>query len=193
LPRERTNQHQWVRRRLKVGCLIALIFLFLCDAVAAQNEGALQSSLAKAYLYILSYTRWLNSPADQSDIVFCVNRGHNLFDLFSDLLPTKKIHGRKIVLRFFEADDVNSLAQCNVIALSKDDEANKTVIKNIQGKPILTMSDETDITRYGGIVFLAHDQKLQPPKIDIAVMRAAQLSIDASILDLSVRKWGGMP
>ena len=158
-----------------------------------QEKEALQLSLAKAYLYIASYASWPKGALNNDSFVFCINRSHHLFDVLSKYLPGRKIQGLPIELRFFEESDATGQRACNIIALSDNEKGNKKIVTIVTGQPVLTMSDESDISSFGGLVYLAHDDKIMPPKINFDTLKASGLTIDANILAISARKWGNMP
>lgn len=175
----------------KIFWILLSCSLFVSGSVTAQSllgDGALETSLASAYLYLANKTTWpaesLNSP-----FVFCVNREHQLFEAFQKLLPTRKLFGFPIEQRFFEKRDNEVQRKCNLIALSKQDDSQHTIM-NVDGMPILTISHEIDISEINGLVYLAHDSKLQPPKINFRSLEKSGLRIDATVLDLSKRRWG---
>jgi len=159
-------------------------------AQTAREETPLQVSLVKAYLYITSRTTWPEGAIEDDSFVFCINRNHELFETFSTFLPTKQIHKKKIELRFFNESSASDQLKCNLIALSKNEKGNKMVAANVKNSPILTIGHETDVTLSGGVVFLAHDKKLEPPKINFSVLKSSGLKIDSGILDISQRRWG---
>ncbi len=158
-----------------------------------QEKEALQLSLAKAYLYIASYTIWPKKALNSEAFIFCINRNHHLFEVLSKYLPGRKIRELPIELRFFEESDAAGQRACNIIALSDNEKENKKIVANVAGQPVMTMSDEADISSFSGLVYLAHDNKIMPPKINFDTLKASGLTIDANILAISARKWGNIP
>jgi hypothetical protein len=96
-----------------------------------------------------------------------------------------------VAIRTIDPGDSSGQQSCDLIALSKDESLNRKIIEHVEGLSVLTISDEVDITSYGGLVFLSHDKKLEPPKIDFRTLAVSKLSIDAAVLTLSQRRWGG--
>lgn len=176
-----------------LGRFVLLLFLWTFPAIATgQNlasDGALETSLASAYLYLANKTTWPVETAESVPFIFCVNREHQLFEAFQKLLPTRKLFGRAIEQRFFERLDADAQRRCNLIAISRQDDSKQT-IANVDGLPILTISHEVDITEDSGLIYLAHDSKLQPPKINFKILEKSRLKIDSAVLDLSKRRWG---
>lgn len=181
-----------------LGLLVIVIAFFVLSCVgistlyaqSGKKETPLQLSLVKAYLYIASRTTWPEGAIKNGSFVFCINRNHELFDTFSTFLPTKEIHKQRIQLQFFNEYDAADQQKCNLIALSANEKGNIAVVGNVKSLPILTIAHETDITEEGGIVFLSHDKKLEPPKINFETMQSSGLKIDSGVLDISLRRWG---
>lgn len=179
-------------RWLVGASLLGIPFLVSVTSVGQplNDEHALELSLANAYVYIASRTTWPSPPENSSSFFFCIEPSHHLFEIFSKLLPGKQLHGRTVEIRTFDPDDSRTQASCDVIALSSNDNANKLIVSHTNGKPILTISDEVDITRYDGLVFLSHDKRLEPPKINFGKLQTLTLKIDAAVLNLSEQRWG---
>lgn len=179
------------------GILIIIVLFYSCPPRSygqpLNEEKALEHSLANAYLYLATRTTWPGKFQAQSTFVFCINREHSLFDLFSKILPTRKLHQLPIELRPFDEADSGLQRGCHLIALSDNERVNKLVIEHTRAQPVLTVSHEVDISSYGGLVYLAHRTKLEPPKIDFDSLRTSGLKIDAAILDLSRKRWAGLP
>ncbi|MFN8390855.1 MAG: YfiR family protein [Bdellovibrionota bacterium] len=154
------------------------------------EDNALELSLANAYLYLAARTTWPQAVSKENTFRFCVAPEHHLLEVFSKLLPQKKLHERSVTIKAIEAEDSVGQQSCDLIALSKDEALNRKVIQHVRGLAVLTISDEADITSYGGLVFLSHDKKLEPPKVDFSSLATSTLSIDAAVLTLSQRRWG---
>lgn len=170
--------------------VVSLISISTLYAQSGKKETPLQLSLVKAYLYIASRTTWPEGAIKNNSFVFCINRSHELFDTFSTFLPTKEIHQQKVQLQFYNEFDAGDQQKCNLIALSSNEKGNEAVAGNVRDLPILTIAHEVDITGVGGIVFLSHDKKLEPPKINFQTLQTSGLKIDSGVLDISQRRWG---
>ncbi len=171
-----------------VAVAIVISFMPAPLADAQDDNKALESSLAKAYIYMASRTTW--QELSSSNFVFCITRDHSLFEWFSKILPTIKLYDRPVELRQYDIEDIVGLRQCNLIALTNIEKNSRAVIAQIKGYPVLTISHEIDITQFGGLVYLVYDKKLEPPKIDFDTLGNSKLNIDAGILDLSRKRWG---
>lgn len=166
---------------------VAYFFISIVWAQPQEDSRPLETTLARAYLFLLSRTTW---PTDSGKTrLFCINRDHSLFDTFAKLLPTLNLGGKTYVMKSFDEGDVGTQKTCHVIALSQNTEFNKSVIRQVQNFPVLTISHETDITIYGGVIFIVYGQRLEPPKININELEKSDLHMDASVLNLSLKKW----
>jgi len=171
-------------------CIFAAPFLLLTTSGRTQpvEEGSpLEASLARAYLYLVTRTVWPDEV--KSTMLFCINRDHSLFDAFSKLVPTFTSAGKTFLMKSFDEEDVRTQRSCSVIALSQNAEFNAKVIAQVRNFPVLTISHEADITTSGGIVYLSYGKRLEPPKINIPELGNNKLRMDASVLDLSKRRW----
>ncbi|MCC6220486.1 MAG: YfiR family protein [Deltaproteobacteria bacterium] len=173
--------------------LIGVVFALLCgepSAVLAQHVYSLENSLARAYLYIAANATW-PPEIEKSDVfVFCTTRSHALYDVFTTLLPTRRVHDKPVELRLLKEADKDSQRQCHLMALPNDKPFNEKILENVETYPVLTIAHEVDITEIGGLVFLAHDDRLRPPRIDIDGLKRRSLRIAAPILKISLDNWG---
>lgn len=170
-------------------CLICFLILSISfgETQPVEEGSPLEASLARAYLYLVSRTTW---PDDtKSSMLFCINRDHSLFEAFAKLVPTFNYHGKPFLMKSFDENDIETQRSCSVIALSNKVEFNKSVISQVSSYPVLTIGHETDITLTGGIIYLAYGKRLEPPKVNILALGVSKLKMDASVLDLSKRRW----
>jgi hypothetical protein len=160
------------------------IFPYVASPQPVDNPQTLELSLARAHLYIVSKSVWPANP--DGAVNFCVNRNHSLFESFAKIVPTMK----RLSIQLIDERDLEGVKRCHIVVLDKDPAASLKILKAVRKLPVLTMSHEADFTEQGAIVYLSYGERLEPPKIKFEELEASGIKIDASILDLSRRRWG---
>lgn len=150
----------------------------------------LERSLANGYMYLASRSRWPTDSNKGDRFVFCISQNHSLFDIFSRTLPLRKVNGMAVDIRVLNSRKSSSSSECHMVVFSRSDSLTTEWFAEIANLPILTISHEVDLTESGAIVYLAHDDKLRPPRINYLGMKKSGVIIDATILDLARRRWG---
>ena len=117
----------------------------------AQKSGTQAAKVARIVWSIISYTRWPNS---RHPLRVCLSRK----DSFAEIIRQSAYYtdiGREIHLR--DIPVVNPAGQCDVIYFSSGSQTGfrvQPVLKELEGKPVLTIGDGIEFCALGGMFCL---------------------------------------
>lgn len=177
----------WLTRLKSWPITIAIIFLHPLN-LAAQTQSATEYQLKAAFIY--NFTRfvdWPPSPTPRSNtapFVISVLNEDRLADRILELVKGEQLNGRPIIVR--RLDNRSEIANCNILYVSVRDASDmKNQLTTINRRGILTVSDNPNFARWGGLVrFFKEDNKLRM-QINIEQARAARFSMSSKLLSIS--------
>lgn len=171
-----------MRHRVTILWLIVLLNWFYCcyDTVAQSSTRAqFDNLLVAAHFYVISYAVWPPS----GELHICIADTNRLKDALKATLNNRKTSGHQLIaVDLAQNEEIKIIETCNAVILGDQPEWNKTIIDHFRGRPILTLSSETDITTQGGMVFLPQGK---PPRILLRQVKDSGLKIDATLLAIS--------
>jgi YfiR/HmsC-like len=142
--------------------------------------------LKAAFIYnVLRFSEW---PADQikdGSVTLCI-LGRDPFSGATDTIRGRQVQGRELQIK--RVGSIDEGVRCNALFVSASEEHRLgQVIAAASNRPVLTFSDIDRFADRGGVVgmFLV-DDKLRFD-INIAVLRAVSLRINAQVLKLAQR------
>lgn len=175
-----------VKIRLKLGILF-LIPIMTMSMRAAQHETAPEYKIKAAFLYnFTQFVEWPDSafPQPNANLVIGI-LGDDPFGAYLD----ETVKGEKVndhlllVKRFQNITDVNNCHILFVSASEKDELEH--IFENLKTQPILTVGDDTNFTREGGMVrFLTAKNKTRI-QINLQAAKQADLAISSKLLGLA--------
>ena len=154
--------------------------LFLCFTDIAFCSDISKISVA-AHYYVISSVIW---PVDIEEFSICVDKDHPNYSEFKSSLEKRTINGKAIQVLPLDTK-ASKLQECNSLVLGSGKEINLEIIKKVERKPILTISSESKITQYGGMVEIRKGKKMTGPKVNISNLEKGQLSLSAQLLSIS--------
>jgi hypothetical protein len=172
------NQNEYFKKISISKIILGLVILFFkINTSYSQVKGDLEDFIVASHFYIISYTNW---KSELDNINVCIDKSHNYSKKMFILLHNKKTNGKELILKELNENNFNST--CSVIILGADKEKNKLITNAVKSLPILTISNEDDITESRGDVFLVSGK---PPKINLNNLKNKSLRIDSNLLNIS--------
>lgn len=160
--------------------ILHIIICFLSTfALKAQNTPSYQ--VKAAFLYNFSqFVEWPSNAFNSRNAPFVIGiLGHDPFGSYlEEIVEGEKAGDRRIIIKKF-----NSLAEvsdCHILFVNTG--AGTDVIRALRYKSILTVSDEANFAREGGMVRFFTDNNKIRLQINMAAARAANLNISAKLL-----------
>lgn len=171
--------------------LPAMLMVLGCCMLFGAGESVAQDvhedQIKSVFLYnLVHFVTWpqgvvLSAPTFNIDV-----RGNAPFiDTLKQTVETEQKESRELVVsKISDLDEITAL--CRVIFITRDAIADWDAIRErVAGLPILTVSDQADFTRRGGMVGLVrYDKKIQI-EVNYKKVQQAGLSMSAKLLRLA--------
>ena len=173
-------------RHYQLGIILFTFLLF--PLYLRANQKAPEYHIKAVFLYNLThFVNWPEQTTPESHFFIIGIYGPDPFGSVLDLTIAKeKKYSRPFkIVRLDTPDDIPE--SCNILYVSSDamDEW-EMVRRRISGHPILSVSDDNDFTRNGGMVgLLKHDQRIKV-EINHRQVKESGLSMSAKLLRLAV-------
>jgi hypothetical protein len=174
--------------RLGRWCSVGVALLTLVTP-AAVNGRALSEYDVKA-AFLLNFAKFVEWPAASlADSNAPIVIGIVGDDPFSEILPQLVVgqttRGRRLAIRHYDAD--GDFADCHLLFLSRSVAAQTgDILRRLQSRPVLTVSEKDDFVRQGGIIGFALVDK--SVRFDINAKAAEQVKIVISSKLLAVAR-----
>jgi hypothetical protein len=167
------------------------LLLALCAGLApivqaASDEVPREYRIKAAYLYNLSkFITWPDEAAqDRSAAVTICVYGYNPFDRYLEKLRERKVKGRAIDIRYL--NEQQPLAGCQIVFVSQHNTSLPKVLATPPPyPPILTVSDDEDFLRRGGLVSLVTVSNNVQLDINLSRAKQAGFTISANLLEVA--------
>jgi YfiR/HmsC-like len=175
----------FLRRRRQAASALAA---FLLCAPAARAQDVTAPSLKAAFVYnVAKFTEWPQDtlPATSS-LTACVLGDGDVGDALTRAVKDRLLAGRGITVSRVQQGD--ALRACHLLYISNVTAAQvAAVLVEVQGAPVLTISDVENFVRLGGIVhvFIEDGRMRFDVRADFA--RQARLQLSSRLLALAVR------
>jgi hypothetical protein len=172
-----------------VKCAAFALFLFLLSLYHsfAQQRPATEQQVKAAFIY--NFTRFVDWPPEafesaNAPFVIGVLGNDPVASYLEDLVKDEKLDTHNIIVQRFT--DLKQIDQCNILFISAEEAAkNNKLIPSINRKGILTVSDVTDFSKWGGVVRFFKEANRLRLQINPAEAKAAQLTISSKLLSIS--------
>ena len=188
--RRDSRRPAWLPRCI-VALRISVLWLLLCTSLWAQSPASAinrEYPLKAAYLYNFgSYVQWPDGVfANASDPFVIGILGSDPFGtLLDEIADSKKIAGRKIVVRRFRTADSVDRCQMLFITASTPDDLYKAAIDKLKTAPVLIVAERPGRVLRGAIInFTIEDNKVRF-EINRESAQRHRLSISSKLLSLA--------
>lgn len=166
---------------VRLGLAATVVAVVACSAAAAQTVTA--SALKAAFLYnFVRFTEWPADAARTGPLTICVLGDPAVARELDHTVKAHAIDGRQVAVSRVTVD---GLRACHVLYLTGlDRKRSKEIIDELNGEPVLTVSDDDRFAETGGIVRLfVVDSKIRFD-INLDASLRAQLRISSRVLSL---------
>lgn len=169
----------------------SLILLLLALAVfsgagRAVAQGQEESQLKAAFLF--NFAKFVEWPPEafggaSSPVVLAILGDDSKTDAF-EALQGKALGDRKLIVKRIKK--IEEIEGVNIVCIcSSERDRLGQILKTVEGKPILTVSDVGNFVRQGGIIgFVSNDNKVRF-EINLKTARKARLEISSKLLKLA--------
>lgn len=159
-------------------CLAGLLLGLIAPSRAA--ESPLETKVKAAYLvHLAKFVEWPSLPANEMRI--CVTGSEGVGEMMRQL-ASKPLRDRPLKVELGVPGDP---AQCQVLYIGPTEKNARDLLKRVRGQGVLTVGDQDDFTRQGGIVGFYGEAGKIKLEINPAAARGANLKISAKLLELA--------
>jgi hypothetical protein len=161
-----------------------LTFLLLCSGVKASLAQPASEYQVKA-AFLLNFTHFVEWPLQafqsaQSPMVIGIY-GKDPFGRFlPQIISGEKAGDRSLVTKVYSVND--DISTCQMLFINAGKKETETAITKLKGRNILTISDNPDFLRQGGMIrFFTRNNKIQL-EINPDAMKSVNLVISSALL-----------
>ncbi len=144
-----------------------------------------EASLLKA-AYIFNFAKFATWPEDtwrnpRSPLMICTAGADGLATSLQRL-EGERVRGRPVRILAYPG----SQNACHILYLAASENANMANwLDSIRGRPVLTISEQANFSRSGGMIELFRQQDRIRFRINIVALRTADLRLSSRLLDLA--------
>jgi hypothetical protein len=151
-----------------------------CGGTARAEETALEAKVKAAYLvHLAKFVEWPSLSG--SEMRICVTGSERVGDMMEQL-PSRQLRDRTLRV---EVGAIADPSQCQVLYIGQTERRPSEIVRRARGHEVLTVSDQEDFAKQGGIVGFYSDAGKIKLEINPANARNANLRISAKLLELA--------
>lgn len=158
--------------------IFTLVLLLLAMAIPASAQSR-EYKLKAAFIY--NFVKFVEWPSTQGPIKVAI-LGQDVFDGELNKLETRKVDGRPLEVSVI--NDVGQATDYHVVFLADTTQAQK-LLNRVQGKPVLTISDEPGFSQKGGGITLTSARNRIRFQINKKTLDKANLRPNTRLLALA--------
>lgn len=149
------------------------------DMLAAQgsNPAKLNELVAAAHYYVVSFTSW----PKPGEVKICILGEGPLNQTLISVFTNRSSSDRRYLVETIDGQ-ADIIARCDALIIWEESANIDSTLRQIEGRPILTISSGVDLVLKGGMVFLPQGK---PPKVHLERVTRSGLKIDAALLEIS--------
>lgn len=181
------NRHNTVTRLLlKSGTFLLFLFFPLSFVHAQQSTVAAEKIKA---VFLFNFTRFIDWPphsfdSDEAPFVIGVIGSNSFVRYIDESVAGEKVGTHPIVVEQFK--DARDIRKCHILYINLSDERKiKEAIMAISGRGILTVSDNEDFGKLGGIIRFYTEKNKIRLEINTEAAKTAQLTISSKLLSVA--------
>jgi hypothetical protein len=172
-----------VVRRLAV-LLLALLVL----PANAEGDRASAESVKAGFVYnFTKFSTW-PAPGGGADPLRICTLGRGALNGQLARLQGRTVGEREIEIQVWPPSD--DWAKCHVLFVSREDgERAESILRQLAGKPVLTIGDVPDFSRRGGMIELIELENKLRFNISLVTVQRSGLRMSSQLLKLATRVW----
>ena len=157
----------------------------LAVRVGVAAQAVTQPALRAAFLYnFAKFTEWPGDLAPSSPLTLCVLDDSAVEGALSELVGASPINGRAVIIS--RGPSGARLRACHLLYVG-DTNSTRTaaILDELQGAPVLTVSDGADFIHSGGIIGLIVEDGRMRFAINPEAAQRARLRLSSRLLQLA--------
>jgi hypothetical protein len=177
-------------KKIRITKIVAIILTTIfCVATSSIVQAGLSKEHQLKVAYLYNFTKFVKWPTtafsdNNTNFQLCI-LGNDPFGKLLSILSKKKVKKRQIIIR--RLDDVDSVAECHILFVSRSETSNlQSIFTGVIGSPVLTVGEVDGFAQHGGMVnFITKGQKLRF-EINQQMAEDAGLKISATMLQVGI-------
>lgn len=167
----------------KAQRLLALFAMIALGMPAAASPPTREDQIKAGYLF--NFAKFVDWPPSHPDtqLTICFRGGLGIFSALAADLGSKRVGGRPLALRLLP--ETASPEGCDVLYFSQRDAQIRRPEPETLPGPMLTVGDDKDFTRNGGMIALFTDNNRLKFVINVDNAQRAGIQISSSLLQLA--------
>ena len=150
---------------------------------AARADDSKEYAVKAAYLY--NFTKFIEWPETPDKIINLCVVGDNPFGNALQLLEKKKSGSYTLAVR--ERVTKSNIHTCQVIFIRTGASEREALLKYLEGKPVLTVSDGEGFAKSGGMIGFVMLHNRVKLEINTKAMQKVNLQVDPTLLEIALR------
>jgi len=175
-----------ILRRPHRACTTAALLLLACVTAASGPASAAPTPAEVEAVFLFNFSQFVDWPprtfADQNAPIVIGVLGSDPFGVSLDeVVRGEVVKGHPLVVRRFRR--LEDLTDCQILFISRSERARlDSILKTLQGRSILTVSDFEDFAREGGVIcFVLVENKIRL-RVNLEAAKAAGLTLSSKLL-----------
>lgn len=174
--------------RIRKLCRVLGLLLLLQIQHAAGADSATETAVKIGFIFnFLKFIEWPAEVASREPLVLCTS-GTGAVGEGLSLLEGKKINDKILTVRQQVPGD--ALRACHMVYLA-DRQRHEAVLSGLRGYPVVTVADDDDFIRKGGMIGLVSVGERLGFEVNLAPAQASRVRISATLLKLAKTVQGG--
>ncbi len=179
----------FLRKHRSSFAIYILVVVFLFSASQAQSKDSIrlyEQEIKAGLLYnFLKYTNWPSENlASESNVMSLCIFGEDPFSGYLQPMEGRSVNQRIIKIR--NVNSLNALADCNMLFVNSEEESSWPKLREyLSGKNILTVSDISGFTSYGGMIEFTRNDERVSIKLNQSAIKTTKLSVQDRLLKLA--------
>jgi hypothetical protein len=177
-------------RLLAWGAALALVLCAPAAAALTERVPTRHEVEAAFLLNFASFVEWPAASTASETFVIGVLGPDPFGDVLDTMVGGEKRGGRRIVVR--RLTSVDAAKDCNVLYVAESLDA-AAVARELEGTPVLTVSEVRDFARHGGMIQFRIVDKRVRFDINAGAARQSGLVVSSHLLKLALQVYDDQP
>lgn len=168
--------------------LLAILLVLISGEEAFSFDGTRDSreyALKAVFLFhCAQFVVWPESNRGGDSFKIGIIGSDPFGSVLDEVVKDEQIDGRPIQIT--RSNRESELSRCHILFISNSESSRvDSILENLKGKPILTISDSSTFALHGGIIQVGVERNKLSVKVNLSAARKSQLTISSKLLRLA--------
>jgi hypothetical protein len=173
------------RTLIKYSVVLTAMLLFVAAKSLFALEGTEYQIKGAMMINFIKFVQWPESQTGPSDTTITIGIiGAENFGNSLDRIEGRNIEGKKLSIR--QIHSLKQLSGCQVLFISASESRRSyQTLREVAGMPVLTIGEDEDFIRLGGIIRLFNEKDHIRFEINQSAAQHANLKLSAKLLEVA--------